>query len=399
VATLWVAAFLVKSDVPRAWLLTSLTMACAMTVWVPLNFLALVILVGVVCGLVARRAPAGWRGIDWVGTVLTLIVVLSIFEPIRSSLAFMTASSTSAMGSIGAGGRLTAAAHFAIPPLRAMWSGVGDTLFAAGGGTEQVTPVLGLIAATATLAAIIVVSRQNRARDDVQRVLPIVALSVYAVIIGLADHWLTGTGPNYGAMNFAFLVAIVLLTSCLPVGLMLLDPGSGRMTLPRWGAVLLLIVMLTTDNFLPRAMGGLRPQQWDPPTRFANNPKSSWWPAEVKQTSEQSIADNPIACVYLPNGAAAPSALTDLPDPQRAYSCTRVLAGLSGKDAQAQPLVDWLRREWLTNTPAWVDVYGYLADMPDSVKDKPIILMDKGSNVIGLESLASLLQRYPNVPQ
>jgi hypothetical protein len=54
-----------------------------------------------------------------------------------------------------------------------------------------------------------------------------------------------------------------------------------------------------------------------------------------------------------------------------------------------------MRREWLTNTPAWTDVYGYLAGMPDEVKRKPVILLDKGSNVIGLESVNSLLQRFP----
>ena len=36
--------------------------------------------------------------------------------------------------------------------------------------------------------------------------------------------------------------------------------------------------------------------------------------------------------------------------------------------------------------------------MPDAVKSKPVILLDKGSNVIGLEPLASLLARFPPKP-
>ena len=99
--------------------------------------------------------------------------------------------------------------------------------------------------------------------------------------------------------------------------------------------------------------------------------------------------------MFLPAGATAPSAITDLPDPQHAYSCTRILAGLSGLDDAAQPVVDWLRREWLTNTPSWSTVHAYLDAMPDEVKRKPVILLDKGSNVIGIESLASLLARFP----
>jgi hypothetical protein len=58
-------------------------------------------------------------------------------------------------------------------------------------------------------------------------------------------------------------------------------------------------------------------------------------------------------------------------------------------------MVDWLRREWLTNTRAWEGVYGYLSEMPDSVLDRPVILLDDGSNVIGLESMRSLLARFP----
>ena len=33
--------------------------------------------------------------------------------------------------------------------------------------------------------------------------------------------------------------------------------------------------------------------------------------------------------------------------------------------------------------------------MPDEVLDKPVILLDDGSNVIGLETMRSLLERYP----
>jgi hypothetical protein len=33
--------------------------------------------------------------------------------------------------------------------------------------------------------------------------------------------------------------------------------------------------------------------------------------------------------------------------------------------------------------------------MPADVLAKPVILLDEGSNVIGLDSMAALLQRYP----
>jgi hypothetical protein len=33
--------------------------------------------------------------------------------------------------------------------------------------------------------------------------------------------------------------------------------------------------------------------------------------------------------------------------------------------------------------------------MPPSVQSKPVILLDDGSNVIGLESVKTLLERFP----
>jgi hypothetical protein len=33
--------------------------------------------------------------------------------------------------------------------------------------------------------------------------------------------------------------------------------------------------------------------------------------------------------------------------------------------------------------------------MPDSVQDRPVILLDDGSNVIGVETVRSLLARFP----
>ena len=169
------------------------------------------------------------------------------------------------------------------------------------------------------------------------------------------------------------------------------------MTAPRWIAVAGILLLLMIDSVLPRAMALARPQQWSPPIPFNNTSGSYWWPAEVNGTADQPISASPVACVYLPQGAKVPSAIlaSALSDPQRVYSCTRLLAGLAGEDYEALALVEWLRREWLSNTPAWSPVYDALAGMPDSVQDRPVILLDDGSNVIGVESVRSLLARFP----
>ena len=271
-----------------------------------------------------------------------------------------------------------------------------SSLFAAGGGTEQTGPILAILAAAAVLASAIVATRQSASQLEWVRLLAVGLLASYAVIITVLDQWSTGSGPHYGAMKFAFLTSMVLLGTCVSVGILLIDPAKGRMSLPRWAALAAVVFLLIIDSILPRSVAALRPQQWSPPIPF-NNPQSYWWPAEVKDKAQQTIAANPVGCVYLPQGAKVPSALlaSELSPPERVYSCTRILAGLSGYDAQAQPLVDWLRREWLNNTGSWAEVYDYLSGMPAEVRAKPLILLDDGSNVIGVESVDSLLQRYP----
>ena len=69
--------------------------------------------------------------------------------------------------------------------------------------------------------------------------------------------------------------------------------------------------------------------------------------------------------------------------------------GLGGLDFEGLAVVNWLRREWFSNTPAWSAVYDTLANMEPEVLDRPVILLDDGSNVKGVETLRSLLNRYP----
>lgn len=401
VTAVWVGAFLTWSKVPRAALLTSLTVAAGMTVWLPMNVIGAVLIVGWLAVLIARGIRGGRTAFDWVGIALTIVVGVAIWEPLKSSLSFVVESTPTAAGTLlsGLGGGIHAAVGVArsVPFLSPIFAGVGDsTLFAAGGGTEQTTALLATLAAVASVATAVVASRQVAGRQGYARFIPVLLLAGFALTLNVLDQWATGSAPHYGSLKFTFMVIIVVAGTCLPLALLLLDPRARAMTLARWVAVGAVIMVLVVDSLLVRSIAAARPDQWSPPIPF-NNPQSYWWPAEVDGSGDQPIATNPVACVYLPQGAKAPSAILDsqLSDPQRVYSCTRLLAGLAGNDTEAQPIVDWLRREWLTNTRAWTDVYGYLAGMPDEVLDKPVILLDDGSNVIGLETMRSLLGRYP----
>jgi len=388
VVTLWITTYLVDSPIPRARLLTSLAVAAGMTVWVPMNAIAAVLIIGWLVVLLGR----GLRGNRWdpIGLALLVVVAIAIWQPMRSSIAFLTDSSFSALG--GVAGAVSAA----VVPRQPVFAIFDSTLFAAGGGVEETGPLLALIAVVGAIGAAVLWDRRSSGLGTYSRLLPVGLLAAFLVALQVLDQWTTGSAPHYGSNKFAFLVAVTVAAGCIPVALMLASPGAGGMTAARWVGVGAVVVVLVMDSLLVRSVAAARPEQWSPPIPF-DNPRSYWWPADVNGTADQPISANPVGCVYLPAGAKAPSGILDsgLSDPQRVYSCTRLLAGLAGEDSGAQPMVDWLRREWLTNQRAWQGVYGYLAGMPDDVLDRPVILLDDGSNVTGLESMRSLLGRFP----
>lgn len=405
IMTLWCTTFLVKSKVPRARLLTSLIVAAAMTVWLPLNVLAIMILVGWLVIFVRRAVRGGLRHLDFIGLALWLVVTVSVWQPIRSSLVYLIGAPSAAGvpddGVSGGAHGVAAVAMSVMSAPAAVVRALGldeGSLFSSTGGTEQTEPLLGALAVVSTVVAVAVLSRR-RASSHLQtyaRFTPIALLAFFSLAITFVDLWTTGSGPHYGSVKFTFMTAVVILGSTVPIALMILDRPLPGMTPLRWagvGGVLLLLVM---DTVVPRSLAALRPEQWSPAIPF-DNPASYWWPADVSDSPDQPIAENPVACVYLPPGAKVPSALlaSQLSDAQRVYSCTRIISGLAGADSTAQPLVDWLRREWLTNTPAWAEVYTQLQSMPESVQSRPVILLDDGSNVVGLESVRSLLARFP----
>ena len=417
VTVLWTSTFLAGTSVRRAHLLTSLVVAAAMTVWFPLNAIAIAIVLGWLVFLVLqaiRGRELPWqRRFDIVGVALVVGVAVALWEPIRSAIAF----SSVGVGLIQPGVRLASAMglqvdlpSIALPAVASpvdivrslferIQSVTSSPLFMSNGGTEQTGPILAALAIVSLVLAAMLLrddswfTRPGRPGGRV-RFLPLGLLIGYGILLELLDLWSTGSGPHYGAVKMMFLVSAVTLGVTLPFAISRLDLPRPGMTLVRTAAVVGVLYLLVIDSVLPRAAAEFRSDQWNPPIQY-NNPRGHWWPAEVRPVPEQTITSNPVACIYLPQGAKVPSAITDqLPNAQLVYTCTRLLSGLSGTDATAQPLVDWLRREWLTNTRAWSDVYDGLLAMPPEVQAKPVILLDEGGNVVGMDTVGSMLARY-----
>lgn len=399
--------FLVNESRSSMWMALIIAGSLA-TIWWPLNILSFAALLALLVGLVwifvgtRPRLNLSWS-LAFVGVLFAMV---GTWQPLTSSLRYLLESAGQAAGMIwigGMGGGRSAGAAVVAQV-------IGDSsLFAATGGTEQVGPILGVLAGLALMGTGVLLARDRSLRSSVipaplenrawVRYLPLIGVVGYAIAISALDQWSTGQGPNYGAMKMAFLAAIVVLVSTLALALQVVNSNSlfgfrGKMSIAGWSAVGAVVFLLILDSIVPRSIALLRPQQWSPAFAYVANQNSNWYPAEVNGTSNQSIAGNPVACVFLPQGAPAPTALVQPPDSQRPYACTRILAGLSGMDSEAQSLVDWLRREWNSNTPAWTDEYDRINSMPDSVKLKTVILMDSTSNVIGIETVQGLLNRY-----
>lgn len=395
IAALWVGVYLIRSPLPWVGWLTSIGVVALLLVWFPMTVVAIIVLLSWLAVLAVRIARGKSSPATWFALATTTFVAVALLEPLWSSFVYVAdTSGISVSPAESSGGALRSAA--ALIPIPAI---TDSTLFLAAGGTEVATPILVALAALGAIGAAFVVSRQGTRGRDYLRLAPVFLLAGFAIILSILDQWATGSAPNYGSLKFTFMAVIVIASVSLPLALTLVDAQARGMTVARWSAVGGVVLLLTVDPLLVRSVAAARPEQWSPPIPF-DNPRSYWWPAEVNGTADQPIDANPVACVYLPNGADAPSGILDsqLSDPQRVYSCTRLLGGLAGTELESEPVVDWLRREWLTNTRAWSELHGRLSELSDPVLDRPVILLDDGSNVKGLESLRSLLTRYPPTP-
>ena len=382
---LWISLFLAGTRIAHAYLITSLTAAVASLVWFPLTVVTIVILLGSAIYLVCKAVQARhFSSMPWLQIGLVTAVVVMMWSSLNSVLRYMAdLPSSTAAGTAGFGG---GGVHAAVAgrPIRAL------QLLVSQGGTEIIQPALGLLAVASVVLAAIFVSRQRAGLSRVAKVTPfapLILLIGFALAMSILGSWFEGTKPAYGALKLSFGFSILALALTLPFAIMEIDRRRGGLTVVRVLAIAGVIYMLTIDSILPRAISYVSPNQW--PTNIGDN-RGYWWPAEVRNTPDQSILANPIGCVYYPQGAEAP---TGLPNGQTTYSCTRLLTGLSGEDTGAQAVVDWLRREWLTNTPAWTAVWPGFITMAPEVLDKQLILLDNDNKVIGLETIRTFLDR------
>ena len=380
---IWASVFIVGSKIPHVYVLTTLSVAIASLVWFPLTVIAVPMIIGMAVYLVLKSARArSLAKLPLVPIGLLVLTLVLMWTSLVSVLLYMADIPTAAdaPGS-GGGGVRTAVSSL---PIR------GLQLLTSQGGTEIIKPTLGLLALASAVLGALYVSRQRGSRTKSAQFvafIPLFLVVAFGLSVSTLGTWFAGSGTAYGGLKSTFAASILVLSITLPLAIMQLDHKRVGMTLVRVAAIVGVIYMLTIDTILPRAITYMSPSQW--PANTGDN-RGYWWPAEVRNTPDQSILANPIGCVYYPQGSEAP---TGLPNGQTTYSCTRLLTGLSGEDTGAQQVVDWLRREWLTNTPAWTAVWPGFITMAPEVLDKQLILLDNDNKVIGLETIRTFLDR------
>lgn len=381
VAGFWVAAHLVDS--PRTIRsLASLSMVPLFLVWFPMAPVsAVVVVVAVITGiaLIVRRRDT----VPWVLVGLWIVTIALVASELLWVLQFL--GNNASVGAVATAGGAVGGVAAGVAA-----NAMNLNLLASQGGTEEATAITGGIALAAALGAALFLGR-NTTTGGMRtwvRYGPVLVLALYAGALSFVGSWWAGEGPNYGAVKTTFLVTFVIAGATVPLALRLIDANSLRTTAPQWVAIGGVLFLLTIDGVAPRAAIYASPQQW--PSVIGED-RGYWWPAEVKTQAEQPISSLPVACAFWFDSTKAP---TVIPDGQPMYACTRILAGMNGADYEALPLVNWARREWFTNEPAWDPEYPNLLTVPDDLRSRDFILLDFNKQVIGLEKMTTLMDRF-----
>ena len=377
ILTLWLATFIRSVQGVPLRTLSSLAVVTLAMVWFPLAPISVAVIAsGFVVGVyfLLQRDARRRLGVALLGLfgVAAVLLVEFLFSSISWSLG-LTASSASHTG----GGFGVSALTLPTFPL-----------FSDPGGSEELTPTLIALCTFGVLGALFAFSSSGMsARGILIRFAPIGLLATFAGTVAILDFWAVGDGPGYGSLKVAFGTLIPILLVTVPLAILAVTSSDSNGRVMRFGILGVIVVLLSLDTLIPRAVLQTKPSLW-PST--ASSPY--WAPAEVRPTGEQPLDRNPIGCVFAPPGAEVPSAL---PSGQLAYACSRMLSGVAGMGREAAVIVDWELTEWRQNRSLWDEYYVYFTQLPESTRSRTLILMNEDQQVVGLDSLEGLLNRFP----
>ena len=370
----WLSVFVMSA--PR-WLrlAASLTVVAVASVWLPMTAVAIVLLVALLVWVLRER----W----WAGLAAVIATLVASWDALFSSTLYLIGVDISQIPVLGAvlspvegevdlgpgpSGEVIASAH----------------LFRAPGATEVATPLLGALGVVVLVAAVWVMSRRASVG---WKFAPVVLLGGYSALIAAMDSITTAASPNYSLNKLLFALVVVVIAAYLPVAFMTLDYPEVRMTALRWAGAAGVVVLLTVDTLLPRALSALSPLLW--PSIDSSAP-AYWSAAEVKDQASQPISSLPVACLFSPPTSAAP---TSLPLGQESYSCTRLLIGLNGLEESMRGTPIFLQTDWLSQRSNWDSMSELVAGDAAANPGRSVILMNPSGGLAGIGQLADVASR------
>ena len=369
----WLSVFVMGA--PR-WLrlAASLTVVTVASVWLPMTAVAFVLIIALLVWVLRER----W----WAGLGAVVATLVASWDALFSSTLYLIGVDASQIpvvgavlspvdgGDVGPGpaGEVIATAH----------------LFRAPGATEVATPLLGALGVVVLLGAVWVMSRRGSVG---WKFTPVVLLGGYAAFIAVMDSVTTATSPNYSLNKLLFALVVVVIPAYLPVAFMALDFPEERMTALRWAGAAGVVVLLTVDTLLPRALSALSPLLW--PAIDSAAPVY-WSAAEVRSQGSQPISSLPVACLFAPPVSAEPTAL---PLGQESYSCTRLLIGLNGLEGSMQGTPVFLQTDWLSQRSNWDTLSELVAGDAAANPGRSVILMNPSGGLAGIGRLEEIAGR------
>jgi len=160
-----------------------------------------------------------------------------------------------------------------------------------------------------------------------------------------------------------------------------------RMTALRWAGAGAVVLLLTVDTLLPRAMSALSPLLW--PAIDSSAP-AYWSAAEVRDQGSQPLSSLPVACLFAPPVADAP---TSLPLGQESYSCTRLLIGLNGLEGSMRGTSILLQTDWFSQQSNWDSLSELVAGDAAANPGRSVILMNPSGGLAGIGQLEEIVGR------
>ena len=368
---LWGTTFVMNMPVHLK-VLTTLTVATTASVWLPLNVLAMLVIVGaLVYAVRAKNLLAGALAVvttfvSWDAVFSSALYVFGIVPGGGSGLTGEAAEDSAGVALPTFGNEVMASAQ----------------LFRAPGGTEIVGPALGLLALGVFVAAAWMLIQR---KGSPWLLTPVLGFGVYSIVINVGDAVVTSGAPNYGGQKIMFALTIMAVAVALPVVALLI---TSRFVL--WVGVGGAVFLLTFDSLLPRALSSIGPRQW--PAINASAPQY-WSLAEVNGTGVQPLDSSPIACLFVPPVSTQP---TSLPKGQDSYACSRLLVGLAGLEGKSGSLIPWLQTDWFSNRINWDQSYPALRSDTENLMNRPVIQMGEDGTFKGTSTWGSVLNR--NIP-